>query len=85
MQTFRFPLRSTLLALTCITGCGLYGTDASLGPAPAFPPYVLPRTVCRVHPRTAPDRTYKLLISLPDSFNENAGRKYPIVLMTDGY
>lgn len=45
----------------------------------------MPHTVCRVLPRTAPDRLYKLLISLPDSFDKNPNRKYPVILVADGY
>ena len=85
MQTFRFPLRSTLLALTCIAGGGLYGAEPSPGSAPIFPPYALPRTVCRVLPGTASDRTYELYINLPESFGKQPDRKYPVILATDGY
>jgi hypothetical protein len=45
----------------------------------------MPHTVCRVLPRTPPDRIYKLLISLPDSFERNPDRKYPVILVADGY
>jgi hypothetical protein len=69
--------------MLCLIGGNLLGADTA--PAPAFPPYIMPHTVCRVLPRTAPDRLYKLLISLPDSFDKNPNRKYPVILMADGY
>ncbi len=71
-----------LAVLSLIAG-NLVGAD--LAPAPAYPPYVLPNTVCRVLPRTAPDRIYELLISLPASFEKHPERKYPVILVADGY
>jgi predicted alpha/beta superfamily hydrolase len=58
---------------------------ADLAPAPAYPPYVMPDTLCRVLPRTTPDRTYEILISLPGSYAKEPERKYPVILVTDGY
>ena len=58
--------------------------------APTWPPrpnipYILPNTVCRILQRTAPDRIYELLISLPASFAKDPQRKYPVILVADGY
>ena len=71
------------LAVFCLIGGNLMGADTA--PAPAYPPYAMPNTVCRVLPRTAPDRIYELLISLPDSFAKHPERKYPVILVADGY
>ncbi len=71
------------LAVLCLIGGNLMGAD--LAPAPAYPPYAIPNTVCRVLPRTAPDRIYKLLIRLPGSFAKHQERKYPVILVADGY
>jgi uncharacterized protein len=71
------------LAVLCLIGGNLMAAD--LAPAPAYPPYVMPNTVCRVLPRTVPDRIYELLISLPPSFAEHPERKYPVILVADGY
>lgn len=82
---FRSHLKSTLLALTCIAAGRLLEAEPSPGAAPVLPPYALPRTVCRVLPATATDRTYELYISLPVSFGKEPDRKYPVILATDGY
>jgi len=71
------------LAVLCLIAGNLVGAD--LAPAPGYPPYVLPNTFCRLLPRTAPDRIYELLISLPASFAKDPQRKYPVILVADGY
>jgi predicted alpha/beta superfamily hydrolase len=76
-------MKMNSLAIFCLIGGNLVGAD--LAPAPAYPPYVMPNTVCRVLPRTAPDRVYKLLINLPDSFAKHPERRYPVILVADGY
>ena len=76
-------MKINCLALFCLIGGNLVGADTA--PVLAFPPYVMPHTVCRVLPRTAPDRIYKLLISLPDSFENSPDKKYPVILVADGY
>ena len=76
-------MKITCLALLCLTVGALLGADVV--PASAYPPYVMQNTVCRVLPRTAPDRLYKLLIGLPASYAEHPERKYPVILVTDGY
>jgi hypothetical protein len=71
------------LAVLCLVAGSLAGADPAT--APAYPPYVLANTVCRVLPRTAPDRIYELLISLPASYAKDPQRKYPVILVADGY
>lgn len=71
------------LAVLCLAAGNLLGAD--LAPAPAYPPYVMPNTLCRVLPRTTPDRTYEILISLPGSYAKEPERKYPVILVADGY
>jgi len=58
-----------------LIGGNLLGADTAS--VAAFPPYAMPHTVCRVLPRTVPDRVYKLLISLPASFAEHPERSTP--------
>jgi uncharacterized protein len=71
------------LAVLCLIAGDLVGADLAL--TPAYPPYTLPNTVCRVLPRTMPDRTYEILISLPGSYAKEPERKYPVILVADGY
>jgi hypothetical protein len=78
------PLKPTALAALCLTCGSLFGADPAPAPA-AYPPYVLSNTVCRVLPRTVPDRLYELYIGLPASYAEHPERKYPVILVTDGY
>jgi predicted alpha/beta superfamily hydrolase len=78
-------MKITALAACCLIGGNLWGDDLAPAPAAAQSPYVLAGTVCRVLPRTVPDRLYKLLIGLPASFAEHPERKYPVILVTDGY
>jgi hypothetical protein len=85
MLNFHFPLRLTVLAAICVAASGMHGADALPGPAPAYPPYELPNTVCRVLPKTAADRTYELYIGLPASYGKSPKQKYPVILVTDGY
>jgi len=77
------PMKIACLAMLGLIGGNLLGADTAS--VAAFPPYAMPHTVCRVLPRTVPDRVYKLLISLPASFAEHPERKYPVILATDGY
>ena len=79
------PLKTTALAALCLAGGSLLGADPAPSPATAYPPYVLSNTLCRVLPRTVPDRLYKLYIGLPASYAEHPERRYPVVLVTDGY
>jgi uncharacterized protein len=79
------PIKIFGLATLWLIGGGLLGAEIPPVPVPAYPPYILANTVCRVLPRTAPDRVYKLYISLPDSFTKDPERKYPVILVTDGY
>ena len=54
------PLKTTALAALCLAGGSLLGADPAPSPATAYPPYVLSNTLCRVLPRTVPDRLDKL-------------------------
>ena len=77
------PTRIIVLAALWLAGGNLFGAD--LAPAPANSSFILPGTVCRVLPRTVSDRIYKLYIGLPASFADHPERKYPVILVTDGY
>lgn len=47
--------------------------------------FTLGQTVVRSLPKTRPDRQYALFIGLPESFGKEPGRRYPVVIVTDGY
>ncbi len=79
------PKKITFLAAVCLAGAKLLGSDPAPAPAISYPPYVLGNTLCRVLPRTVPDRLYSLYIGLPASFAEHPERKYPLIVVTDGY
>ena len=78
-------LNITALAAFCLAGSNLMGSDLAPAPAAAYPPYVLSNTLCRVLPRSVPDRLYKIYISLPASYAGHPERTYPVILVTDGY
>jgi predicted alpha/beta superfamily hydrolase len=77
-------MKIAALAMLGLTGSYLLGADLNPAPATAYPSYTLPNTVCRVLPRTAPDRIYELYIGLPDSFSKQPERMYPVILATEG-
>lgn len=63
----------------------LSAADSVTVTPPAQPGYTIPNTVSRVLPRTVADRLYKLDIALPASFAEHPERRYPVILVLDGY
>ena len=70
------PMKLILLIFAAVLGCSSTGllhaeTDTN--------------TEVRVLPRTRPDRLYQLTIALPPSFREHPDRKYPVILVVEGY
>jgi predicted alpha/beta superfamily hydrolase len=57
---------------------------ADVSPAP-FPPHTIPNSQLRVLPATSAGRHYQLHISLPPHYARDAGRRYPVVYVTDAY
>jgi uncharacterized protein len=55
------------------------------GTAAGYPPHVLPGTELRVLPPTAEGRTYQLHVALPGSYAREAGKRYPVLYVTDAY
>ena len=53
--------------------------------APSYPPHTIPGSELRVLPRNAAGRHYQLSVGLPASYAKEAGRRYPVVYVTDGY
>ena len=54
-------------------------------PATVYPPHTIPNSQLRVLPPTAEGRHYQLHIDLPPSYDQNPGKRYPVVFVTDGY
>jgi predicted alpha/beta superfamily hydrolase len=52
---------------------------------PSHPPHVIPGSERRVLPADADGRHYQLSVGLPASYAKEAGRRYPVVYVTDGY
>ena len=50
-----------------------------------YPPHTIARSELRVLEPTEHGRHYQLSIGLPPSHAENPDRKYPVVIVTDGY
>ena len=71
------------LAAGCARSCG---SDEAAVPAQGpFPRYSLSNTEVRALPRSASGRAYQLYVSLPDSFQDEPGRRYPVLYLCDGY
>jgi hypothetical protein len=67
----------------CARSCGNDDAQALLrGP---FPRQTLPNTEVRRLPRSTTGREYQLHIALPDSYDEDPGRHYPVLYLCDGY
>jgi predicted alpha/beta superfamily hydrolase len=70
-----------ILEAGCTRSCG---HDDVLAHGP-FPRHSLANTEVRVLPRKASGRAYQLYVSLPDSFDDEPGRRYPVLYLCDGY
>lgn len=79
------PKKIAAVAALCLIAGNLSSAEPDPVPTTVYPPYVLSNTLCRVLPRTVPDRLYKLYIGLPASFAGHPEKKYPVILVTDGY
>ncbi len=69
-----------LIALTVLT----VGARAEAEKT-TYPEYSVPGSVVRVLPRTVEDREYQLIIGLPADFEKSPDKRYPVVIVTDGY
>lgn len=77
-----------MLALLC--GCGRFScgnaSDQNGSPAQGpFPRVSLPNTEVRVLARSANGRDYQLYIGLPESYDDEPERSYPVLYLCDGY
>ena len=50
-----------------------------------FPRQTVAGSEIRVLPRAGNGRTYQLYVGLPDSYEEEPGRRYPVLYLCDGY
>jgi hypothetical protein len=72
-----------IFAAGCTRSCG-HDEAAVLAQGP-FPRHSLANTEVRVLPRSGSGRAYQLYVSLPDSFDDEPGRRYPVLYLCDGY
>ena len=71
------------LGAGCTRSCGDDETTALIrGP---FPRHSLPNTEVRPLPRSANGRTYQLHVALPESYDDDPQRHYPVLYLTDAY
>ena len=54
-------------------------------PVPDRGQFTVGHTVVRYLPKTRPDRQYALYIGVPESLGKDPAKKYPVVIVTDGY
>lgn len=74
---------SVLLGAGCTRSCGGEGgAAADQGP---FPRHSLANTEVRPLPRAKGGRAYQLHVGLPESFDEEPGRRYPVLYLCDAY
>jgi uncharacterized protein len=78
-------LAGLLIVLGSSTACPRSGDDetAALSRGP-FPRHSLANTEVRPLPRTN-GRAYQLYVSLPESFDDEPGRRYPVLYLCDAY
>jgi len=72
-----------MLGAGCTRSCG--SDDAGAPAKGPFPRHSLANTEVRPLPRSKDGRAYQLYVSLPDSFDDEPGRRYPVLYLCDGY
>ena len=72
-----------MVAAGCTPSCG-HDDVVALARGP-FPRHSLTNTEVRVLPRSTSGRAYQLYISLPASFDEAPGHRYPVLYLCDAY
>ncbi len=77
MQAPRYLLPALAFAAAAIQSAG---EQAS----PPYPPVVLANTQLRTLPRSANGRDYMLYVGLPDSYDKEPRRRYPVLYICDG-
>jgi len=83
------PRHRLLTAIALVAGCTHSPSgcssheDASLARGP-FPRHTVAGTEVRVLPRAGNGRSYQLYVGLPDSYEEDPGRRYPVLYVCDG-
>ena len=63
----------------------VFGSAALAQNSASYPPHPVANSQLRVLPPTAAGRQYQLSIGLPESYEAEPNRRYPIVYVTDGY
>jgi uncharacterized protein len=89
LLSMRHP-RNVLAAIALVAGCANSHVSCSSqepgspsrGP---FPRQTVANSEVRVLPRTVNGRAYQLYVGLPDSYEAEPGRQYPVLYLCDGY
>jgi predicted alpha/beta superfamily hydrolase len=82
--------RTVLAAIALVAGCANSRISCSSQEADTpsrgpFPPQTVAGSEVRVLPRAANGRAYQLYVGLPDSYEEEPERRYPVLYLCDGY
>lgn len=89
----RGPHRALRCALSTLLGCSLLplllfackGQDEPTPTRGPFPPQTIGGSEIRILPRSGNGRMYQLHVGLPESYEEDPGRRYPALFLCDGY
>jgi predicted alpha/beta superfamily hydrolase len=80
----------TVLFTALLAGCsrapsGCTARDEAKAAQGPFPRQTVAGSEIRVLPRAGNSRLYQLYVGLPDSYEEEPGRRYPVLFLCDGY
>lgn len=84
MRASQVSLVLVALLAGCARCCGHDDPAAGLLHGP-FPRHSLPGTEVRPLARSPSGRSYQLYLALPASFDDEPGRRYPVLYLCDGY
>jgi predicted alpha/beta superfamily hydrolase len=82
--------RIVIAVIALVAGCAnsSRGCSAQRSTVPAQGPHprqTVAGSEVRVLPRSANGRSYQIYVGLPDSYEENPGRRYPVLYLCDAY
>jgi hypothetical protein len=82
--------RTVVAAIALVAGCGNSRSRCSSQEAESpvsgpFPRQTVAGSEVRQLPRAANGRAYQLYVGLPDSYEEDPQRRYPVLYLCDGY
>jgi predicted alpha/beta superfamily hydrolase len=76
---------TALLAGGSCSGSGCTAREQASAASGPFPPQTVAGSEIRALPRAGNGRLYQLYVGLPDSYEEEPGRRYPVLYLCDGY